>query len=212
MKIHVNEKDSDKYEVINLDTNEVIRGVQYADDENGIYVSTNVSDASPTWEAAGTNVGDVPVFMLRQQIVKQKDVLITYTIGTDTTYVTYKGTNNYGVIYAATHGRGLYKTDQFQQPVGIDEPENNIVSDIDFTIYPNPVNDFATVKFNLKESAKVSVNVFDLNGRLINTIGLQNAAIGSNKIKVDCSALSRGTYLMQLIVGQSTATSKFIVL
>ncbi len=180
--------------------------------ENGIYVSTNVSDASPTWEAAGTNVGDVPVFMLRQQIVKQKDVLITYTIGTDTTYVTYKGTNNYGVIYAATHGRGLYKTDQFQQPVGIDEPGNNIVSDIDFTIYPNPVNDFATVKFNLKKSAKVSVNIFDLNGRLINTIGLQNAAIGSNKIKVDCNALSRGTYLMQLIVGRSTATSKFIVL
>ncbi|MCD4772837.1 MAG: T9SS type A sorting domain-containing protein [Bacteroidales bacterium] len=180
--------------------------------ENGIYVSTNVFDASPTWETAGTNIGDAPVFMLRQQIVKQKDVTIAYNIGTDTTYVTYKGTNNYGVIYNATHGRGLYKTDQFQKPVGINEPENNIVSDISFELYPNPVKDLTTVKFNLKKSATALVNVFDLNGRLINSIKLQNAAVGNNEIVVNCSTLSKGTYLIQLIVGQSTATSKFIVL
>ena len=79
-------------------------------------------------------------------------------------------------------------------------------------MYPNPVKDLATVKFNLKKSATVLVNVFDLNGRLINSIKSQNAAVGNNKIEVNCSTLSKGTYLMQLIVGQSKATSKFIVL
>ena len=180
--------------------------------ENGVYVSTNVFDASPTWEAAGTNMGDVPVFMLRQQIVKKQDLALEFVIGNDTSYQIYKGTNNYGVIYAATFGRGLFKTDQFQKPVGIDEPTNNHASNIQFVLYPNPVNDFTTVKFDLKESVKVSVNIFDLNGRLINSIGLQNATVGSNKINVDCSSLAKGTYLMQLIVGQSTSTSKFIVL
>jgi hypothetical protein len=157
-------------------------------------------------------MGDVPVFMLRQQIVKKQDLALEFVIGNDTSYQIYKGTNNYGVIYAATFGRGLFKTDQFQKPVGIDEPTNNHASNIQFVLYPNPVNDFTTVKFDLKESVKVSVNIFDLNGRLINSIGLQNATVGSNKINVDCSSLAKGTYLMQLIVGQSTSTSKFIVL
>ena len=37
MKIHVKESDSYKYEVKDLSTNKPIRGVQYADDEKGIY-------------------------------------------------------------------------------------------------------------------------------------------------------------------------------
>ena len=180
--------------------------------EKGVYVSTNAFDASPTWEAANTNMGNIPVFMLKQQIVKKQDVVLSYVVGNDTSYRTYKGTNNYGVIYAATFGRGLYKTDQFQQPVGIDNPENELISDVEFVIYPNPVSDFTNVKFNLKNSVNVSVNVFDLNGRLVKSTKLQNATIGSNNIKVDCNALSKGAYLMQLIVGQSTSTSKFIVL
>lgn len=49
MKIHVNEKDSDKYEVINLDTNEAIRGVQYADDVNGIYEVAGMDKKGVKW-------------------------------------------------------------------------------------------------------------------------------------------------------------------
>lgn len=37
MKKHIEELDSQSYKIINKDTGKEIRGVQYADDENGFY-------------------------------------------------------------------------------------------------------------------------------------------------------------------------------
>jgi flagellar hook assembly protein FlgD len=71
--------------------------------------------------------------------------------------------------------------------------------------------DDANVGFNLAKSEKVLVKIYDMNGRVVKSIDLSNLASGYHQIKVDCSTLTRGTYIFNLIAGTNSSSAKFII-
>ena len=183
--------------------------------EFGAFVCNNVWDSSPAWEVAldenDEAIGETPVFMLAQQTIAQEDVPIWNYDGIDSTLEWYAGTDNFGVIYAASHGRGLFFTDHFQQPVGIGEPLPGNTSTSNMMVYPNPVRDYAQLDFELQESVNVQIYVYDINGRIITQEDLSKQPAGLLHYKIGCADLPAGTYFLRLIAGKTMKSTKFVV-
>jgi len=176
--------------------------------EAGIFVTNNIESTNPTWIAENHNVGCVPVFMLKQQHVRKGNDTIAF-VNVDTTYVIYKGVNNYGVIYGATYGSGLIMLDHYQKPVGISGPGKTPQA-TQVMIYPNPANDRITVAFESSSPGPVVINVYNLSGTMVKSIDLGNRPVGNHEAILNCTGLAPGTYVLRVTTGNRHATAKFI--
>ena len=168
--------------------NMVILGTEY-----GMYVTTDITKAANqlTWTEENTGMARVPVFMMRQQIYD------------------YPGVSNYGMIYLGTHGKGFYSNSEY---LGInDNDKPNEISSNNINVYPNPVIDNVNIAYTLIQKANVTIKIYDLNGRLVKVRNLMNKPSGYNVEAINCTDLNRGTYIMQLLQGNNTKTSKFVV-
>jgi hypothetical protein len=80
-----------------------------------------------------------------------------------------------------------------------------------FSIYPNPVKDVYQITFNSDLSANASVELYDMQGKLVQTIynGVVNS---SNVVKISRDkSISKGMYLLKAIVGDKNYTTKLIL-
>ncbi len=178
--------------------------------EHGIFVTENIHDDTPVWLKQDSLMGSVPVFQLQQQIVSKTADTVVLRNGNEIIKIPYPGTDNYGVIYAATFGRGLLRCNIFQKPVGVEEIFVNKKNDfLDLTIYPNPVITQATIEIEVFNNSDADIFVYDLAGRKV--LSLTNRVQkGMNKINIDLSGLISGTYIIQVVIGSDVYSQKFI--
>ena len=66
------------------------------------------------------------------------------------------------------------------------------------TAYPNPMAEFTVFKFRNQASARIAVDVFDLNGRLIERVAEETFGAGEHQIRWEIPSLPAGTYLAQI--------------
>lgn len=78
--------------------------------------------------------------------------------------------------------------------------------------YPNPFNPSTTISFNLSQPGQVSLNVYDLNGRLIDTLVNGQQAAGPQAVTFDAGHLPSGTYVYRLTTPSGTQTKKMILI
>jgi hypothetical protein len=154
-------------------------------------------------------MGRVPVFQLFQQLVDQPTRVVTLVNGNEIIEVYYNGTNNFGSIYAATYGRGLFRSDNFFK-VDIDEIFAEDDAGLNLKVYPNPVIQQATVELVSRRNAEVTLQVFDLSGRMIIS-RTEMVQPGVNRLQIDMSSLKKGTYIVRTSSGTNTQTQKVIV-
>jgi FlgD Ig-like domain len=88
---------------------------------------------------------------------------------------------------------------------------------IDFTVAPNPISNAATISFSLRQSQKISINIFDLNGRLIKTIANSQMQPGTHQLTWNATnengnAVATGVYYLKLNAGSSYVETKKISL
>ena len=74
-------------------------------------------------------------------------------------------------------------------------------------IYPNPANDYLILE-NLNSIPLATINIIDMNGRVVKTINLQSS--GSYEYKIDISDLSKGEYICQISSHEGNLAKKFI--
>ncbi len=178
--------------------------------EFGMMMTDDITAANPSWYTVNTGIDEkVPVFMLDQQ----RDQLpwrqvVTYDGGAPV-YSNYPGIYNYGMIYAATHGRGFFKTKQY---LGMpEEPITAKVKKQSLKLYPNPVVDYATIEVKLNTVSDVIIRVFDVNGRLVKEQKYNQRPAGLLKERISMSDLSKGAYFMTMQAGNQSTTNKFII-
>jgi hypothetical protein len=77
--------------------------------------------------------------------------------------------------------------------------------------FPNPFNPVTTIPFSIYKKAHVELKVYDVQGKLVDTLvdGPMNA--GSHNIKYDANHLSTGNYFYQLKVEGHILTKKMIL-
>ncbi len=172
--------------VIDYLTGTVLVGTEY-----GVWSSEDaLTSATPTWVAQNTGFPTVPVFALRQQ--------------THTDWFV----NNTGVIYAGTHGRGVWRTNSF---VGIRDNAPEVKSTVSVTVFPNPVVESATLSFTAKQKGEAMIRIFSLNGRLVYERTMKDVQAGKNIWSLETDQFANGTYIVK-VSGASEGTSKFIVI
>jgi hypothetical protein len=78
--------------------------------------------------------------------------------------------------------------------------------------YPNPFNPVTTFRYTLPEAQNVSITIYDITGRQVETLlsGYQQA--GSYMLKWNASHYSTGIYFYRLSAGSFTATNKMILI
>ena len=95
--------------------------------------------------------------------------------------------------------------------LGVDEPA--AVAD-HFTLaqcYPNPCNEYTTLKFGVNCTAVVQIDLFDIQGVLKTRLADQRLAAGIYEMVVSTASLAPGQYIIRLQQENSVRTVKLIV-
>jgi len=78
--------------------------------------------------------------------------------------------------------------------------------------YPNPFNPTTTFSFKLPRRAQVSLRVFDLLGRLVDTVMSEILDQGSHSRRWDAQNMASGVYVYQLRVEEQTLSKRLVLL
>ncbi|MBT8400150.1 MAG: T9SS type A sorting domain-containing protein, partial [Rhodothermia bacterium] len=141
----------------------------------GLYASTTLSGNSTEWQPQGESVlGRIIVEALASRVSD-------------------------GRVVAGTHGRGLFVGSPLPVVGSERVPAPTAVSLLQN--YPNPVTEHTTINFRLSSRAQVSLTLYDVAGRLVETL-LDGATLGpgQHRINVSAEGLASGSYVYQMQV------------
>ena len=182
--------------------------------EEGIWMTENITAANPAWYDASGSIGKIPVLAMKQQTNSKTSFSLSQVDpGTGLTkWEIYPAIKNYGMIYVATHGRGIFRDETYGK-VGVEEnPANGGSANIGaLSIYPNPAGDLISISFDLKNSTPVQVSIYDLSGKLLQQSNETGFSQGSQTIQLNTQTLVRGTYLVKMVAGNEISTAKLII-
>jgi photosystem II stability/assembly factor-like uncharacterized protein len=173
------------------DGRRIILGTEY-----GIWTCNDVTAANKVWTRNTNGIPNVPVHMVRQQDWANNWPEIT----------------NQGVIYAATHGRGFFKSYSLAAPTtGVKENRKTELVN-GFTVYPNPVNAMGKINIELANTIeKAEVKFYSIDGKQVKNIPLSNLRVGNNTVDYTVNELPMGTYFVRFEGANVVKTTKLVV-
>ncbi|GAB4156862.1 MAG: hypothetical protein Tsb0033_07980 [Winogradskyella sp.] len=105
------------------------------------------------------------------------------------------------MLYAATYGRGLWRSNVFDASLSVEDFEFN-----DLQMYPNPTKDQVTLKWDKPED--VSIRVYDTQGKIV-FYGKQVSLI--NQFSINVSSFNPGIYFVKVNSDKGEITKKLIL-
>ena len=190
--------------------------IAYIGTEEGVYKTKSFTDSDPTWELYNTGINaKVPVFKLYQQTnyIPSTQAVFYKPSGEEDYRVSFQGVTNYGTIYAATHGLGIfidnYYWDDIPEPGPFPTPIGN--KSVNLHLFPNPATNSITVDFALAATNDVQITISDIAGRTVFTKSLGARMIGNHQEQIDCSVLPEGFYFVTVDAGYQKQTGRIVI-
>ena len=91
----------------------------------------------------------------------------------------------------------------------VDIDENTLIpQNIELSAYPNPFNARTTINFSLAEQSPVGLSIYDITGRLVETVHRGVLQAGPHSIVWDAAELPSGVYFTRLIAGEIESMRK----
>lgn len=164
----------------------------------GIFTTNDITASSVQWTQEINGMANVPVFDLHQTRTVRYDLV--------------SNTDFEGSVYAATHGRGVYKTSTTADYVGIEEQsfEAPAVQE-SLGLFPNPANTSVNVELNLESRADIKITVRDMSGKMVKAASYKGLAAGTKSIGLNVSELKNGNYIITVVNGKDVRSGKLIV-
>ena len=78
-------------------------------------------------------------------------------------------------------------------------------------MFPNPVNDIATIIFSLAEGSFVGIDLYTITGIRIQTIINGQLQAGKHSISFDRGSIAPGIYLLKLNYREGTIVHKLVL-
>lgn len=164
------------------------------------------SDVAAYWYAIGTTPGD-------------SDVVSWTNIGMNTsiTHNTLSLTNGQVYYFAvrAENGAGLISniTSSDGQVALITTSLEEQQNAPGLIVHPNPFTETTVITYSLVAESEISVQLIDITGKLISVVSRQTQAQGKQQVMIDAQqlGLSKGLYLLKLIVNDKAAFAKLAV-
>ena len=105
---------------------------------------------------------------------------------------------------------------RFQYTVGIVgiEPVSNEVPNVYklYTNYPNPFNPVTGIKFDIVKNTNAKLFVYDILGRVVETLVNGDITAGKYEVNFDGSSFSSGVYFYKLVTSDFVDTKKMLML
>ena len=93
-------------------------------------------------------------------------------------------------------------------PLSISE---NTININEVNVYPNPSKDKVTINYSLLKHSHVTINITDLNGKIVSTQVNEEATEGSYSKKLELSGLNAGTYFVKIKSDDQIVTKKLVI-
>ncbi len=167
----------------------------------GLFITKNLSAASPDWVPEGSTLGSGIVFDLYQQRIGKK--------GISDGIHNFPAITNYGDIYGATYGNGLIHSMVLRKPVGITK---NIAHSHNYNIkiFPNPIINNATAQINSPVSGNLKLSIFNISGKVISSKNIR-INVGVNTFSLNVDGFNSGIYIIKGQIENYNFQQKFIV-
>jgi len=165
------------------------------------YVTINPAMVAPTVQQAGTLLSCVPATYSTYQWYKS-GVIIP---GATTSQITVSQRGDYSVF--VTNPEGCSVTSPMLQVLNLGV--NNITSENDVTVYPNPANGVLNVSLDLQEQGNYALTLTNVLGQTVYTDNIQ--LNGKTNKTIDVSNFGKGVYILS-IAGQNNRIVKHVVL
>ncbi|MFN8155351.1 MAG: T9SS type A sorting domain-containing protein [Bacteroidia bacterium] len=144
----------------------------------------------------------------------RRDILV-YDAATDSVMYIYRGLPGelvpdlaFGSVLAGT-SMGFFKVEATPfNTTGISQATLQEAGDL--MIYPNPVHDEATIVFKSSKRSEVTIKVFDIMGNLVWTAPVQSSGMESQRVTMNTTELSSGTYCVRMQSQDGTVVRRFI--
>ena len=78
--------------------------------------------------------------------------------------------------------------------------------------YPNPFNPVTTIQFALPVDTKISIDIYDMRGKFVETLIDRNMLGGYHSIIWNGSAYSSGIYFIKMHAGSYIRTQKLMLI
>jgi hypothetical protein len=206
--------------------------VEFGQTEDDIFVTVHnfgvnnvwyTSDGGTTWQAKDGDLPDLPVKTILQNPLNLEEVIIGTQLGVWYTnnfssispnwHSAFNGMSNVlvldldlrndNMVFAATHGRGVFSGMFTAGSLSVEE--NTLASGL--MLYPTASNGEITIS-SKSNIGKTELAIYSLSGRLVYNTSLD---LSSNSKKQLSLSLSSGLYLAKFTNGQFTETKKFII-
>lgn len=123
----------------------------------------------------------------------------------DNTYYISQSVGQNSVIGTLTNGENVIRQGYQQPPFSIKVVADSN-SDLEASIFPNPVDTFITVQFSEVLKNSINVVIYDISGKRI----LNNTENPTQSFNIDMSSFSSGVYLLTIVSGAKKYTAQLI--
>ena len=103
----------------------------------------------------------------------------------------------------------------YNQLFSVEVPIDHEVIPKSFTLhqnYPNPFNPITTLRYDLPQETDVTLTIYDITGRMVQTLVNELQQSGMKKVIWNASDVSSGVYIYRIQAGNFTQTRKMILL
>ncbi|MHB9012029.1 MAG: T9SS type A sorting domain-containing protein [Ignavibacteriaceae bacterium] len=117
-----------------------------------------------------------------------------------------------GYVFLGTNN-GVWRRPISELVTGINERQNNLFNSFSLRQnFPNPFNPTTTICYSVPKTSFVTIKVYDVLGKEIETLVNDEKPSGSYKVEFDGSKFTSGIYFYRMQAGSFVETKKLIVL
>jgi hypothetical protein len=117
-----------------------------------------------------------------------------------------------GGYLALTISNGRYHLMRFAESMAADDDFIVPRSSFIVSAFPNPFNAATTISFSLPASSRVSLEVFDILGRRVETLLNEKLTSGEHSVAFDGADLAAGLYFARLTTPNQQSVAKLLLL
>ncbi len=114
-----------------------------------------------------------------------------------------------GYLYMAVPWSGVYRMDLDELSI---EETHIPLSFALYPAYPNPFNSTTTIRFSVETRHAVSLHIYNITGRLVETLINKPLTPGEHEITWNAGHLPSGVYFVRLQSGEFIETQKIILM
>ncbi|MBI4722191.1 MAG: T9SS type A sorting domain-containing protein [Candidatus Stahlbacteria bacterium] len=115
------------------------------------------------------------------------------------------GTSKTAIENNSDSARAIYLT------VGTEENESQSTKELNLSLVSNPILKKTTISFSLPTASDVTINIYDITGRMVQELKRGTFIAGTHKVEWDVSKMSAGVFFVKLNNGKETRIKKAIV-